>query len=233
MKKKITGLTLCALLFALCSSAEAQQPAKIPRIGIVTGTGNSKSPGPRVDAFRLGLRDLGYIEGKNIQVEYRYVEGNLDRAPALVAELVRLKVDVLLVGTLTGIRAAKQATKTIPIVMVTVVDPVATGLIDSLAHPGRNITGLTGVGRELSGKRLELFAEVVPRMSRVGVLWDVNAPGPALALKEYEATAPALKIELQSLEVHGPNPDFRGRTASCGQGTRKWRKRGDQAFVLL
>jgi len=199
-------------------AAQAQQPAKIPRIGFMTATGNSKSPGPRVDAFRSGLRDLGYTEGKNIQIEYRYVEGNLDRAPALVAELVQLKVDLLVVGTLTGIRAAKQATKTIPIVMTTVVDPVATGLVDSLAHPGGNITGLTGVGRELSGKRLELFNEIVPRMSRVGVLWDRNAPGPALALKEYEATAPALKIELQSLEVHGPNPDLEGALQAAFKG---------------
>src|SRR5215471_8212950 len=221
MKKKITGFALsflCALLFALSVSVEAQQPKKIPRIGLMTGTGNSNSPGPRVDAFRSGLRDLGYIEGKNIQVEYRYVEGSLDRARGLVAELVQLKVDVLVVGTLTGIRAAKQATKTIPIVMTTVVDPVATGLVDSLAHPGGNVTGLTGIGRELSGKRLELFTEVLPRMSHVGVLWDMNAPGPGLALKEYQATAPALKIELQSLGVHGPNPDLEGAVQAAVNG---------------
>ena len=113
------SVALCALLFALCFSVEAQQPAKIPRIGYVSGSGDPSNPGPHVEAFRQGLRDLGYIEGKNILVEYRYAEGKLDRIPSLVAELVQLKVDVLVVGILPAIRAAKQATKTIPIVMVT------------------------------------------------------------------------------------------------------------------
>jgi putative ABC transport system substrate-binding protein len=212
--RKWVGVFAIALTFVFGGAvAGAQQPKKIPRIGVLRS-----SMSARTEAFRQGLRDLGYIEGKNIEVEYRYVEGNLDRAPGLVAELVQLKVDVLVVGTLTGIRAAKQATKTIPIVMVTLVDPVATGLVDSLAHPGGNITGLTGIGRELSGKRLELLKEMVPRMSRVGVLWDANAPGPALAFKEYEATAPALKIELQSLGVHGPNPDLEAAVQAAVQG---------------
>ena len=131
--------------------------------------------GLRSRAFRQGLRDLGYIEGKNILVEYRYIEGKRDRIPGLVAELVQLKVDVLVSGTLPAIRAAKQATKTIPIVMVTTMDPVATGLVDSLARPGGNITGLTRLTRDLSGKRLELLKEVVPGISRVGVLWDAEA----------------------------------------------------------
>jgi putative ABC transport system substrate-binding protein len=141
MKTKITVLALSAVLFALGSSTEAQQPKKVPRIGFVFGIGDANNPGLRVEAFRQGLRDLGYVEGKNILVEYRYIEGKLDRIPGLVAELVQLKVDVLLVVTLPSIRAAKQATKTIPIVMVTAQDPVATGLIDSLARPGGNITG--------------------------------------------------------------------------------------------
>ena len=174
--------------------AEAQQQQKVPRIGYVTGSGDANNPGPYVEAFRQGLRDLGYIEGKKILVEYRYAEGKLDRIPGLVAELVQLKVDVLVATTLPAIRAAKQATKTIPIVMLTVQDPVATGIVDSLARPGGNITGLTTLARDLSGKRLELLKEAIPGISRVGVLWDANAPGPVFGFKEYEAAARALKI---------------------------------------
>jgi len=197
--------------------ALAQQPAKVPRIGFVSATGDSKTPGPQVEGFRQGLRDLGYIEGKNILVEYRYVEGKLDGVPSLVAELVQLKVEVLATGNLVALRAAKQATKTIPIVMVATVDPVATGLVDSLARPGGNITGLTRLTRELSGKRLELLKEAVPAISRVGVLWE-NAPGPAIAFKEYETAARALKIQLQSLEVRGPNPDLEGAFQTAANG---------------
>jgi putative ABC transport system substrate-binding protein len=150
------------------------------------------------------LRDLGYIEGKNILVEYRYPEANVERIQNLVAELVQLKVDVLVVITLTSIQAAKQATKTIPIVMVTTQDPVASGLVDSLARPGGNITGLTRLTRELGGKRLELLKEMVPPVSRVGVLWNADLTGIAIGFKEYEVAARALKIQLQSLEVRGP-----------------------------
>jgi putative tryptophan/tyrosine transport system substrate-binding protein len=203
------GIVVCALLLTLSFPAEAQQTVKVPRIGFV-GSGDPQTPGRQVEAFRQGLRDLGYIEGKNILVEDRYAEGKLDRVPSVVAELVQLKVDVLVTGLFPAIRAAKQATKAIPIVIVTAQDPVATGLIDSLARPGGNITGLTGLTRELSGKRLELLKEVVPGISRVGVLWDTNAPGTAIGLKEYEAAARTLKLQLQSLEVRGPNPDLEG-----------------------
>ena len=202
-------LLLCALLLALSIPAEAQQPAKkIPRIGLLSSAGDSRMPGFQIDAFREGLRDLGYVEGKNILVEYRYAEGEQDRIPSLVTELVQLKVDVLVVTALTAVRVAKQATKTIPIVMVILSDPVATGIIDSLARPGGNITGFTRLTRELSGKRLELLKETIPGISRAAVFWDANAPGAAAALKEYEAAARALKIKLQSLELRGPNPDF-------------------------
>ncbi len=195
------------MLIALCASAEAQQPTNtIPRIGHVSGTGDPKNPDISARAFRQGLRDLGYIEGKNILVEYRYAEGKLDRVPALVAELVQLKVDLLVTSFLPGIRAAKQATKTIPIVFVTGVDPVAAGIVDSLARPGGNVTGLTTLARDLSGKRLELLTEAVPNISRVGVLWDANAEAPTMSFKEYEAAARSLKIPLQSLDVRGPNP---------------------------
>jgi putative ABC transport system substrate-binding protein len=199
---------LTSIVFTTASFAEAQQPAKIPRIGYLSQSGDPNTPGPQVEAFRQGLRDLGYIEEKNILVEYRYQEGKPARRDSLVAELVQLKVDVLVLGSLPAIRAAKQATKTIPIVMVTTQDPVATGLVDSLARPGGNITGLTRLTRELSGKRLELLKEVVPRISRVGVLRDTDAEVSAIAFKEYEAAARILKIQLQSVEVRGPNPDF-------------------------
>ena len=152
------------------------------------------------------------LREKNILVEYRYtVEAGLNRIPDLVTELLQLKVDVLVATSTSAIRAAKQATKTIPIVMVSPTDPVAAGFVDSLARPGGSITGVVRLTRELSGKRLELLKEAVPRISRVGVLWDGNAaPGPAIAFKEYEAAARSLKLEFQSLEVRGPDPDVDG-----------------------
>ena len=216
--KKPGLLSILFVVVLLAVIAEAQQTAKVPRIGYLLRTGDSKNPGPQVEGFRQGLRDLGYIEGKNILVEHRYIEGKSDSIPSLVAELVQLKVDVLVLGPLPAIRAAQQATKTIPIVMVTTQDPVATGLIGSLARPGGNITGLATLGRELSGQRLELFKETVPRLSRVGVLWDANAPGPKIGFKEYESAARALKIQLQSLEVRGPNSDFDGVFQAAAKG---------------
>src|SRR5213594_2795716 len=178
MKKKITVLTLCAILFALCLRAEAQQPTKIARIGYLTGA----TPGgqaARIDAFRQGLRELGYVEGKNIVVEYRYAEEKLDRLPALAAELVRLKVDVIVTGGSGNTRAAKEATNTIPIVMAQDSDPVANGFVTSLARPGGNITGLSNLAPEISGKQLELLKEIVPRLSRVAVLGTSITPGNA------------------------------------------------------
>jgi putative tryptophan/tyrosine transport system substrate-binding protein len=219
MSQKIFFLALSSMLFALSVSAHAKEPTKMPRIGYVSGSGDRKTPGPLVEAFRQGLHDRGYVEGKNILVEYRYVEGGLDRVPALVAELVQLKVDVLVAAFTIALRAAKQATKTIPIVMVSATDPVAAGFVDSLARPGGNITGVVRLTRELSGKRLELLKEAVPRISRVAVLWDGNeAPGPAIASKEYEASARSLKLEFQSLEVRGPNADVDGAFQAAAKG---------------
>src|SRR4030095_866158 len=143
-------------------------------------------------------------------IETRYIDGKMDRTPGLVAELLQLKVDMLVVNGLTPLRVAKQATKTIPIVMVTTQDPVATGLIDSLARPGGNLTGLTSLVRDLSGKRLELLKEVVPRISRAAVLWNADEEGAAIALKEYEAAALSLKVQLQSLGVRAVNTDLEG-----------------------
>jgi putative tryptophan/tyrosine transport system substrate-binding protein len=218
-KAAVPSILVVVVLFAVGVTAEAQQPTKIPRIGYVSGSGDTKNPGPNIESFRQGLRDLGYVEGKNIVVEYRYVEGGLDRVPAVVAELVQLKVDVLVATFAIAIRAAKQSTKTIPIIMVSAIDPVATGFVDSLARPGGNITGVVRLIRELSSKRLELLKEAVPRISRVGVLWDGNAaPGPAIAFKEYEAAARSLKLEFQSLEVRGPDPDVDGAFQAAAKG---------------
>ncbi len=218
MSKKVMCGALGAVLLALSFAAEAQQPAKIPRIGYVSGSGDLKTPGPLVEGFRQGLRDLGYIEGKNIVVEYRYVDEGLDRVPGLVAELVRLKVDVLVATATVAIRAAKQATKTIPIVMAIATDPVVAGFVDSLARPGGNITGVVRLTRELSGKRLELLKEAVPRISRVGVLWDGNAPGPAIAFKEYGAAARSLKLDVSIARGTRSGPRFGRCISGCGQG---------------
>jgi putative tryptophan/tyrosine transport system substrate-binding protein len=216
MNKKVISVALCALLYALCFYVEAQQPAKIPRIGYVSGTGDPSNPGPYVEAFRQGLRDLGHVDEKNIVIEYRGAQGMLDRIPSLVVELVQLKVDVLVLPIPSAIHAAKQATRTIPIVMVTGSDPVADGLVDSLARPGGNITGLATLTGDLSGKRLELLTEVVPRLSRVGVLRDADEQSGVF--KEYEAAARAIKIQLQSLEVRGLNPDIEGAFQAAAKG---------------
>jgi ABC-type uncharacterized transport system substrate-binding protein len=217
------SIVTAAVLLAFAVLAEAQQPAKVPRRGYLSRTGDSKNPGPQVEGFRQGLRDLGYIEGKNILVEYRYIEGKSDSIPSLVAELVQLKVDVLVLGPLPAIRAAKQATKTIPIVMVTTQDPVAAGFVDSLARPGGNITGLTTLQRELSGKRLELLKEAVPGISHVAALVDVIQlselnGGIANDFQWYEAPARALKLQLQPLAVRIPNPDFEGAFQAAAKG---------------
>jgi putative ABC transport system substrate-binding protein len=216
MKKLLVWL-LATFFVATISSTEAQEAVKIPRIGLMTATGDAKTPGAQVEAFRQGLKELGYIEGKNCVVEYRYETSGVGHRE-LVAELLQLKVGVLVVGSLPAIRAAKDATKTVPIVIVTVQDPVASGYIDSLAHPGGNITGLTRLTRELSGKRLELLSEVVPRISRVGVLWDAGGQSAGIGFKEYEAAARALKIPLQSLGVRKPNPDFEGAFRAAVKG---------------
>jgi putative ABC transport system substrate-binding protein len=202
--KTVVVFWLVALALTPFSLVEAQQPTKIPRIGYVSGTGNLSTPAPGFEVFRQELRELGYIDGKNILFEYR---GTYDVQNA-VAELVQLKVDVLVVVPLLAIRSAKQATKTIPVVMVTTQDPVAAGFVDSLARPGGNVTGVTSLARDLSGKRLELLKEVVSSISRVGVLRDADSSGANIAFKEYETAARPLNLQLQSLGVRSPKPDF-------------------------
>jgi ABC-type uncharacterized transport system substrate-binding protein len=215
---KFLGLALAALPFTICSPAQAQQPKKIARIGYVSGAGSVADQGPYVDALRQGLKDLGYAEGKNFVIEYRGAEGKTDRMSSLVTELVELKVDLLVLPTTETIRTAKQATKTIPVVMVTPGDPVATGLIDSLARPGGNITGVSTLSRELIGKRLELLYEVVPRLARLGIMLNMDAAGTANSFRDYEIAARSLKIRLQSLNVRGQEPDIEGAFRAAVKG---------------
>ena len=203
MNKKITVLTLCATLFALCVAADAQQPGKIPRISYL-GFGSPSTIPTRIEAFRQGLRELGYVEGKNIFIEWRSAEGNADRLPSLGAELVRLKVGIIVTNGPYSTRAAKAATVTIPIVMAAVGDPVGDGIVASLARPGGNITGLSSVAPELSGKRLELLREIVPKLSRVAVFGSSTSPNTAGSLREVELAAGALKVKVQYLDVLSP-----------------------------
>jgi len=201
---------LMFLISAAPQPADAQQSKTVPRIGYLSRgyKPTPATPDLKAEAFREGLRDRGYIEGTNIFVEFRYAEGDAKRFPMLLAELLQLQVDVLVSGTIHAIRAAKQATKTTPILFITQGDPVADGLVDSLARPGGNLTGLTRFSRELSGKRLEIFKEAVPGVSRVGLLGDGGALAIRTRLKEYESAAHALKIQFQSLEVRDPTHDL-------------------------
>ena len=208
MKNKILLLVGASFVLAFLRLAEAQQTTKsIPRIGFISSTAGDSS---MFDAFRQGLQDLGYVEGKNILLEHRYAEGRLDRVPALLTDLVQDKVDVIVATNNVAISAAKKATKTIPIVIVTSVDPVAAGYVKSFAQPGGNITGIASLSRDISAKRIELLRELLPRLSRAGILWDAAGPGPAIAFKEYEEAAQGFKFDLRSLEVRGPNPDLPG-----------------------
>jgi putative ABC transport system substrate-binding protein len=220
MKKAgVLSILLVVALLAVAVIAEAQQPTRIPRIGIVGGSQDVNDPRSNTNVLRQALRDLGYVEGKNILVELRSAEGQTERFPSLVAELLQLKVDVLVSTSSVAIRAAKHTNKTVPIVMVTNEDPVASGLIDSLARPGGNITGITLLTRDLSGKRLELLKELVPTISRVGILTDADAPtARGSELKGYEAAADALKVQVRSLEVRGPNPDFPAAFEAAAKG---------------
>jgi putative tryptophan/tyrosine transport system substrate-binding protein len=188
------------LLSSFVQLAQAQQPAKIPRIGYLAISSLSGSAS-RAEAFRQGLRELGYVEGKNIVIEWRSADGKRERGPALAEELVRLKVDVLVTGGAGATRPAKDATKTIPIVMAQDDDPVGNGHVASLARPGGNITGLSSLGAELSGKRLELLKEIVPKLSRVAVFGTSSEPGNARGLKDTELAARVLGVKLQYVDI--------------------------------
>ena len=211
MRRRAVGLAFSALLLALGSSLQAQQSAKVPRIGFL-GAAYPSTNAARMEAFRQGLRELGYVEGKNIIIEYRWAEGKTERLPDLAAELVRLKVDIIVTAGPAATRPAKEATSTIPIVMAFDNDPVGSGFVASLARPGGNITGLSALFPELSGKRLELLKEVVPMLSRMAVLGTSTNLGNAQALKEIELAAGAFKVQLQTLDVLHPTaiePAFR------------------------
>jgi putative ABC transport system substrate-binding protein len=201
----LCGLTLGTI--ALPLAAEAQQAGKVPRIGFLF----FGSPGPsrELDAFRQGLRELGYIEGQNIVIEVRFANGRVERLPELAAELARLNPDVLVTPGTPATVVAKQATSTIPIIFAGVADAVGAGLVANLARPGGNITGLTGISAELGGKRLELLKEVAPKASRVAVLYNPADRSNVLVLKELQESAPALRLTLQPLGVRGPG-EFKG-----------------------
>jgi putative ABC transport system substrate-binding protein len=198
------------LLFVL-SSVEAQQPEKVPRIGILIAASTSFYSA-RVEAMRQRLRELGYVEGKNIVIEYRYAEGKLERLPDLAAELVQLKVDVIVTAPSPGALAGKKASATIPIVFTDSADPIGTGIVSNLARPGGNITGLSVMGPDLDGKRLELLKESFPKVARVALLWQSGGTRGNLTLTEMEAAAKVLGLKLQSLPVRSLD-DFEGAFA--------------------
>jgi putative ABC transport system substrate-binding protein len=208
MNKRIVCFVLSAMLLALSFRTEAQQPAgKVPRIGFLT-TGSAADPriARSLDTLRQGLRDLGYVEGKTINIEYRYAEGRSERLEESVEELVRLKVDILVASSATVARAAKKSNVTIPIVVANMGD--LKGLVDSLARPGGNVTGLTHISIELLGKRLELLKEVLPKVSRFVFLDDVTTEGYKRVAKETQDAAKALGVQLQVVEVKAPNSDI-------------------------
>jgi putative ABC transport system substrate-binding protein len=217
-RRIVVGLQLTALSFTVSMTA-AQQPGKPPRLGVLAG-GSASSDSNRIQALVQGLRELGWVEGQNIAIEYRHAEGKLDRLEKLAAELVTNRVDIIVAQAPAAVRAAKSASSTVPIVMAHGGDPVAQGFVSSLARPGGNVTGLSNFSAELSGKRLELLRETFPNIPRVAVIWNPDAPGPVLSFKELEIAAKALKVPLQSLHVRGPD-DFEGafQTARAQAGS--------------
>jgi putative ABC transport system substrate-binding protein len=224
LSSKFLFWLLTTVLLTTVLIAEAQQPTKSPRIGFLSAT-SASSQSLRVEAFRQGLRELGYVEGKNIVIEWRFAEGKADRLRELVAELVRLKVDVIVTGGPPPTRAAKQATSTIPIVMAFDDDPVGSGFAASLARPGGNITGLSTYFPEISGKQLELLKEIIPKLSRVAVLGNASQPGHPQALREINLAADGFRVQVQYLQVRGTQDiDSAFRAAS--------KERADGVLVL-
>jgi len=201
-KARVLLILVVVVVLAVGVIAEAQQPKKVPRIGYLAPASLS-ALAARTEAFRQGLRELGYVEGKNIVIEWRSAEGKIDRLPALAAELVRLKVDVIVTTGPTATHPAKEASSSIPIVMAQDIDPVGTGFVASLARPGGNITGLSSLAPEISGKQLELLKETVPKLSRVAVLWASSNPANAQMLREMERAAATFGVKIQSLDVLG------------------------------
>ena len=206
MRKIIIGFTLSALLFALCPPAQAQQSGKIPRVGVLFIGGRNQ---PHLESFKQGLKERGYTEGKNILLDYRYAEGNVDRLPSLAAELVQLKVDVIVTTSGNSARAATRVTRTIPIVLTTGADPVKSGLAESLAKPGGNVTGLSVIEEDLSGKRVEILKDTFPKMTRMAYLWnplavsysEAGAPSDNPSYVQTKKAAKTLGVQLLSYKV--------------------------------
>jgi putative ABC transport system substrate-binding protein len=223
--RKLVGVSIIALTFAICGTvALAQQPTKVPRMGYLDAASLS-AISARTEAFRQGLRELGYIEGKNVVIEWRSSEGKADRLPGLAADLVRLKVDVIVTAGATVTHAAKEATITIPIVMAQDPDPVGNGFVASLARPGGNITGLSSLTADLSGKRLELLKEILPKLSRLAIFQTSTNIGNTRQLTETELAAGAFGMKFQRVDVKGPN-DIEIAFSSAMKG------RADAALVL-
>ena len=231
MSKKVVGLAIWAVLLALSFPAGAQQAKKIPRIGFLASV-SASSDADRIEAFRQGLRELGYVEGQNVTIEYRWADGKFEQLPDLAAELVRLKVDVIVAVVTQASLAAKKATGTIPIVMVGVSDPVGSGLVASLARPGTNITGTSSMTAEIIGKLLELLKETLPKISRVAALWNpANPVFQALQLRETEVAARALGVQLRILEARGPDEIDGAFAAMVKERTKALLILGDPVFT--
>ena len=214
-RRGLPGIAVLSICLAI-ATMEAQAATRVPRIGLLMG-GTPSSTAPLSDAFRQGLRDLGYVEGQNISIERRFAEGKLERLPDLAAELVRLKVDVIVVAAAPAIRAAKQATSTIPIVMAAVADPIEEGFVPSLARPAGNITGITALAVGYSAKWLELLKEAAPRIRRVAVLMNPSNPSHAGYRRELQAAGRVLRVTPQFLEAPGPE-EFEGAFAAMAKG---------------
>ena len=229
MSGKIFVCLLITILLATAAGAQAQQPGRIPRIGFLL----PYSPGPdaRVEAFRQGLREFGYVEGQNVAIEYRWADGRFEQLPALAEDLVRLKVDVIVAAVTQASLAAKRATGAIPIVMVAVSDPVGSGLVASLARPGANITGTSSMTAEVVGKQLELLKQTVPKISRVAALWNpANPIFQAIQRKETEAAARTLGVQLRILEARGPDEIESAFATMARERTRALLVLGDPVF---
>ena len=205
VSRLVIGLTLCGTLFTFCFSAEAQQPKKVPRVGVLWPFLPTVGP-PLAEAFRQGLRNLGYVEDRNISIEYRYSEGNDLHLPDLAGELLHLKIDIIFAPTTAAALAAKNVTSEIPIITATAADPVGSGLVRSLARPGGNVTGLSLLASlEISGKQLQLIKEALPKLTRVVVLADPASPPTAGLLKEIHQAARSLGVQLHVVEARDPN----------------------------
>jgi putative tryptophan/tyrosine transport system substrate-binding protein len=224
VNKKLLFSLVATLILAALHTAGAQQPKKVPRIGLLS-SGSVSSTKEGAEAFRQGLKELGYVENESIVIEYRYSEGVGERLPNLATELLQLKIDVIVAIGTPASQAAKNATKTIPIVMIGVTDPVGTGLVASLAHPGGNVTGLSNLYEDVGGKQLELLKEAFPKILRVAVLWDPANAAHALWLENIKVAARVLRVTLQPVEVHGPD-DLEPAFAAL-------KREGASAFIVL